>query len=46
MRIRIDAESAQMCSGFAGSVGRGRRVATFPSRVGPRARVTRTGFEQ
>ena len=46
MRIRIDAGSAQTRSGFAGSVGRGRRVATFPSRVGPRARLTRKGCER
>jgi hypothetical protein len=46
MRIRIDAGSVQTRSGFAGSVGRGRRVATFPSRVGTRTRLTRKGSEQ
>ena len=46
MRIGIDAGSVQTRSGFAGSVGRGRRVATFPSRVGTRARLTGKACER
>ena len=46
MSALIETGSAQTRSGFAGSVGRGRRVATFPSRVGTRARLTRKGSER
>jgi len=46
MKARIKTGLAQTRSGFASSVGRGRRVATFPSRVGTRARLTGKGSER
>ncbi len=43
MTAELGMESAQTRARFAGSVGRGRRVATLPSRVGARARLPRKG---